>query len=170
MLAGLARWLRAAGYDTALAVAGQADRSIADLCRIQARVLITRDRHFAAHPGAGLEVHLLTTNGTTAQARQLAQQLPLDWTLAPFTRCLLDNAPLDPAGPAELVRLPRSARALPGPFRHCPCCGRVYWPGSHVRRMLAQLQRWQREQPAGCRTPLNGSHGSSPDGGERHYR
>ena len=40
---------------------------------------------------------------------------------------------------AELVR-PRS-RDLPGPVRRCPDCGRVYWPGSHARRMTVAVDR-----------------------------
>jgi uncharacterized protein with PIN domain len=36
--------------------------------------------------------------------------------------------------------MPASARALPGPLQACPACGRLYWPGSHVRRMQARLE------------------------------
>ncbi|MGH6943501.1 MAG: Mut7-C RNAse domain-containing protein [Geminicoccaceae bacterium] len=25
----------------------------------------------------------------------------------------------------------------------CPVCRRVYWPGSHARRMKARLERWK---------------------------
>jgi hypothetical protein len=42
-------------------------------------------------------------------------------------------APLPPDEAAALV--PPAARGLPGPVRRCEACGRVYWPGSHVRRM-----------------------------------
>lgn len=34
-----------------------------------------------------------------------------------------------------------ASRTLPGPVRRCPTCARVYWPGSHARRMRAALQR-----------------------------
>ena len=67
----------------------------------------------------------------------------MDWLHAPFTRCLVDNTLLKPAGEADLLRIPDESRALPGPFRVCPRCGRVYWPGSHVRRMRRQLERWR---------------------------
>lgn len=31
-----------------------------------------------------------------------------------------------------------------GPVTACPDCGRIYWPGSHVRRMRARLDCWRR--------------------------
>lgn len=142
MLAGLAAMLRAAGHDTALAEPGTPDAQLAETCRAEGRVLLSRDRRLvAAVPGA----LLLREDAMEAQARQVARQLGLEWWHAPFTRCMRDNAPLRPAGVAELARMPPRARLLPGPFRACPCCGRVYWPGSHVRRMEERLRRWRRE-------------------------
>jgi hypothetical protein len=143
MLASLARWLRAAGYDTALAPPSAVDRTILDVCRGQARILVTRDRHLAAHAGADIRRVLLTVDGLDPQVAQLTASLHIDWTRAPFTRCLLDNTPLHPAGPEARERIPPRARDLPGPFRVCPCCGRAYWPGSHVRRMLQRLEAWR---------------------------
>ncbi|NUR24077.1 Mut7-C RNAse domain-containing protein [Frateuria sp.] len=143
MLAGLARWLRAAGYDTALAPTASDDRLMLAACRAEARVLVTRDRHLAAHADESVRLVLLDVDGLDAQAAQLTAALSIDWVRAPFTRCLLDNTPLHPATPDERARVPPRARDLPGPFRACPCCGRVYWPGSHVRRMLSRLQQWQ---------------------------
>jgi len=54
----------------------------------------------------------------------------------------VDNAVLRPATEAERASLPPRARALPGPVRACPQCARLYWPGNHVRRMTARLERW----------------------------
>ena len=142
MLASLARWLRAAGYDTGLAPASATDRAVLDACRAQQRVLVTRDRHLAAHAGADVRVSLLVANGLDAQVGELTTALGIDWTRAPFTRCLVDNTPLHEATPDERGRVPPRARDLPGPFRACPLCGRVYWPGSHVRRMQARLEQW----------------------------
>lgn len=142
MLASLARWLRAAGHDTGLAVPDEADRSVLDACLAEGRTLITRDRHLASHAGA-VAVAWLPDNGLDAQAAQLASTLGIDWLQAPFTRCLLDNHPLREATPSERGAVPERARDLPGPFRACPACGRLYWPGSHVRRMQARLVQWR---------------------------
>jgi uncharacterized protein len=139
MLAGLARWLRAAGYDTALAPPGMADIDLRAQAHREGRVLVTRDRLLGAAPGAVL----LAADKLEAQAREFGERMGIDWLKAPFSRCVMDNSLLAPAGPADLQRMPEETRALPGPFRVCPSCGRVYWPGSHVRRMRARLEGWK---------------------------
>jgi uncharacterized protein with PIN domain len=141
-LGGAARWLRAAGYDTALATPGQPDPELLAFCRAEDRVLVSRDRRLVQAAGAQVRAVLLIGDDAETYALVLARALGVDWTCAPFTRCLIDNTPLQPAGEADLELIPAQSRALPGPFRKCPCCGRVFWPGSHVRRMSLKLQRW----------------------------
>jgi len=138
MLASLARLLRAAGYDADLAMGGRRDEAILARAKAEARVLLTRDRRLASAGGPGAV--LLAEATAEAQARALSRALPIDWTLAPFTRCVVDNAPLRSATPEEVARMPQESRSRGGPFRACPVCGRLYWPGSHVKRMAARLQ------------------------------
>lgn len=139
MLAGLARWLRAAGHDTALAPPQASDRALVELARAERRLLLTRDRSL---PERAPDLVLLLPEPLEAQAAALSRLLGLDWLAAPFTRCLVDNTPLRPASAQALAALPAQTTSLPGPFRTCPACGRVYWPGSHVRRMAARLEHW----------------------------
>ena len=44
-------------------------------------------------------------------------------------------------GLAEVRILPGAASTGAGPFRACPACGRLYWPGSHVRQLAERLDR-----------------------------
>jgi hypothetical protein len=148
MLAGLGRWMRAAGYDTALAKRGMNDDGLIAIARREGRLLITRDQPLAARMGTAGAVALLQGTGLAENARELRERVGFDWLFAPFTRCLLDNALLRPAGAAELDRVPPKARGLSGPVRVCPDCRRVYWPGSHHRRMQGVLERWQGAGPA----------------------
>jgi uncharacterized protein with PIN domain len=143
MLHGLARWLRAAGYDTAVAPHGIDDDALLAACRAESRVLLTRDRRLAAAAPPGTAALRLADDGRDAQARQLREALGIDWSHAPFTRCLVDNAPLDAADAAQWAAVPPASRAAGGVLRICPLCRRLYWPGGHVRRMAAQLARWQ---------------------------
>jgi uncharacterized protein with PIN domain len=140
MLARLGRWLRAAGYDTEIAAGGVSDRALVAHCVAEGWVLLTRDRHLAEIAIArGVRVLRLSETTVERQARTLRHSLGIDWRHAPFTRCLVDNAPLDPAPPEAASQVPPSSRAAGGPLRMCPSCGRLYWPGGHVRRMLARL-------------------------------
>lgn len=144
MLAGLARWLRAAGYDTALAAAGAADGCLVALAAAEGRLLLTRDRAILSRKAAASRVVVLAGIGVDAWARELRDRLALDWRHAPFTRCLVCNTPLAPApqGAHELV--PEPSRGL-GPLKWCPCCAKPYWPGGHVERMALRLAAWSRE-------------------------
>jgi uncharacterized protein with PIN domain len=55
---------------------------------------------------------------------------------------LVSRAELD--GRIVLTRdralVPPKSRELPGPVRRCSRCGRIYWNGSHARRMQATLR------------------------------
>lgn len=137
MLAPLARLLRAAGYDTYLASGGEPDADLVKIAREEGRILITRDKRLAA---AREESVLVEGRGVEAQAESLSRGVVLDWNFAPFTRCVVDNARLREATLDEIDRMPPGVQAGPGPFRACPACGRLYWPGSHVRRMGERLQ------------------------------
>jgi uncharacterized protein with PIN domain len=146
MLGRLARLLRAAGHDAALAAPGTPDSALLAAARREGRTLLTRDRHLAETAAeSGL---LLPEDRPEAQARHLSRLRRIDWRLAPFTRCLIDNTPLRQAMTGAVAALPAASRDGAGPFRACPACGRIYWPGSHVRRMSATLDRLAATSPS----------------------
>jgi uncharacterized protein with PIN domain len=142
MLKGIGRWLRAAGYDTAIAKSGVSDDDLLAQAHAEDRVLLTCDRRLAGRGAPGAVV-LLDSASLDEAARALREGLGIDWLQEPFSRCLLDNAVLEAATPGVLARLPERTRQGAGPITVCPDCGRVYWPGSHVRRMRARLGRWR---------------------------
>ncbi len=133
MLAGLARWLRAAGYDTTQAEYRSNDAELVARASAERRLLLTRDRRMLERRGAWRHVVILRGQSIDAWAEEMRIGLGLSWWLAPFTRCLLCNTPLEPlqAGGADR------------PLTWCPCCEKTYWPGSHTRRMTAALRRWE---------------------------
>ena len=142
MLVRLGRWLRAAGYDTVIAEGGMPDAILLARCAAEERILLTRDRHLAAVADGRVSVVCLDESSIAAQARALRAAQDIDWLHAPFTRCLVDNAPLAPAPPDMAAQVPPASRAAGDPLQLCPTCGRRYWPGGHVRRMLARLAEW----------------------------
>jgi uncharacterized protein with PIN domain len=142
MLRGIGRWLRIAGYDTAIASEGMTDRDLLALAGAEGRLVLTCDRKLARLVPAGVRVITLATESLDGAACELSERLGIDWLRAPFCRCLVDNAGLQPARPVDLARIPEPARHGAGPITVCPACRRVYWPGSHVRRMRARLERW----------------------------
>lgn len=148
MLARLCRYVRAAGYDAALAEATETDRELIARARAQGRWLITLDRRMLDHKAASGCVVLLEHATVERQARVLAARFHLDWLAHAFTRCLLDNSVLMEADAALRVTLPPDVQASADRLLCCPACQRVYWEGSHVRRMRVRLAAWQAAQGA----------------------
>ena len=70
------------------------------------------------------------------QLREVVDRFDLRRAVAPFTRCLACNGLLRPASPEEVQAqlLPRTAHYY-HEFWRCAQCARVYWNGSHYRRM-----------------------------------
>lgn len=148
MHARLGRYLRAAGYDTAIASAGTNDRDLISQAVSEHRILLTGDRHILSHRASReTEVIILPPNGLEGSVEVLMHCCPINWLIAPFSRCLVDNAPLRPAGDEDILRIPMDARAFGDQINVCPKCRRVYWPGSHFKRMLRKLETWQASSP-----------------------
>jgi hypothetical protein len=143
MLIRLGRWLRASGHDTVIAKPGTADRELVEQACHEGRWLLTRDRKMAEFRRARDCVILLAANDVAAQVAELAHHLPVDWLHAPFSRCLVCNGPLAAADPARLAEVPTHSRESLDALYECSDCHRLYWHGSHVRRMRAKLHHWK---------------------------
>ncbi|MGZ9112901.1 MAG: Mut7-C RNAse domain-containing protein [Rhodoplanes sp.] len=78
MLAGLGRWLRIAGYDTAIADRGRRDRELVEQAHAEQRILLTRDRRLVEIRRANDRTIVLECDGIDACAGELARRLSLD--------------------------------------------------------------------------------------------
>jgi uncharacterized protein with PIN domain len=143
MLQRLGRWLRAAGYDTQIASRASADYYLLRQAIDAGRLLLTCDRKLLEHRRAAAHVILLSCSSLEQSIQELARQLPIDWQYKPFSRCLVCNTPLLTANAAQRQKTPASVRERALPTQYCPHCQRVFWEGSHVKRMRHQLDTWQ---------------------------
>lgn len=142
MLGRLARYLRAAGYDTELASNGAPDRDLVRLAADEGRYFLTCDRLILAHRAGNGLVCLLPHGNLDQLAKLVGERFHLDWLSRAFTRCLVDNTPLEPTQSHRHPHLPDDLAGRE--IMHCPACQRVYWHGSHSRRMRQRLEEWQR--------------------------
>lgn len=144
MLGHLCRYLRAAGYDALLARNGSNDAELLRQCHAEGRHFLTQDTLVREHKAA-LGVALILPQGNLDHlAALLVKYYHLDWLSHAFTRCLIDNSPLETADGEALARAPVDALRPEEPLYHCPTCGRIYWRGSHYKRMHAKLVAWQK--------------------------
>jgi len=140
MLGRLARWLRVIGCDTAYR-ADVADAEIARLAAAEQRVILTRDRRLPLEwkPRRCLMVE---SESVADQLRQVVDAFELDWRSRTFTRCTRCNAVLHEASKPQVVgRVPVRVLLEQSRFACCPGCRRIYWSGSHARRMRRALER-----------------------------
>jgi len=139
-LGALARLLRMLGFDT-LYSNELTDGQIRAISQIETRVVLTRDRELLkcrtiTH---GCFVHSLRPQD---QLREVVDRLQLAASARPFTLCLHCNLPLifiDKEAVAD--RLPLQVAAAYQRYSWCEGCDRIYWEGSHWRRMRQLLDR-----------------------------
>ncbi|TMC12418.1 MAG: hypothetical protein E6J29_08675 [Chloroflexi bacterium] len=133
----LARWLRALGHDASYERQVE-DAELVRRALAEDRVLLTRDRDLTRRrviQSGRLRAVLLRDDDLASQLRQVVLELGLSCQ-ARLTRCLECNLPLLPRLPAEVVELvPPYVRRTQTRYSQCPGCSRVYWAGTHWRRM-----------------------------------
>lgn len=128
MLGKLARWLRIIGYDTILADK-QKDSELVRLAKSEDRVLLTLDKSV---PG----VHLPSSD-LEDQLVFLAKELGIE----------IPGEPVPLFCPECNGRLKETKDKLPKYVNKgwiCTSCGKVYWEGSHWRRIRGFLSRVRR--------------------------
>ena len=75
------------------------------------------------------------------QLRVVVERLGLDTRSGLWTRCTLCNAPIDRVEKAGVEALVEAEIfRLYDEFQRCAGCGHVYWRGSHVDRILRNLE------------------------------
>lgn len=138
MLGRLAARLRLLGYDT-LTVFDLADSEVTRLAADDGRILLTRDGGLAQT--RAVPVHRVIARAPRAQLAEVLAAFALTPDPARyFTRCTACNTLVEPTAEAAVVdALPAGVRGRGLAFWRCPACARVYWHGSHVERILADL-------------------------------
>jgi len=133
-LGGLAHLLRMMGFDT-LYDNAYADHEIERLASSERRIALTRDRELLKRRGITHGVYVRALRSVD-QLREVFERLDLARGAHPFTRCLHCNAKLVAIDKARaLPQLPPRVAATFDRFSACEGCARVFWEGSHWRRM-----------------------------------
>ncbi len=135
-LGGLAHLLRMTGFDT-LYDNGYRDDAIEAIAAREARIVLTRDRELLKRRGIthGCYVRALRP---PEQLREIFGRLDLARSARPFTLCLTCNVPLQGIDKQRaLPLLPPAVRERYERFSTCESCRRVFWEGSHWKRMRA---------------------------------
>jgi len=145
MCGGLARWLRAIGYDATFHPHIEDDELIED-ARREGRIVISSDGKLFERKTltSGELPGLFLPRGMKRmeQIRYVVQALNL--TVRP-ARCMKCNGRLIPAsreGVADVV--PARSLVWADSFFRCDACGRAFWHGTHWRKIAARREELAR--------------------------
>jgi len=144
MLGSLARWLRICGYDAEY-LRDAEDGELLARALEEDRVLLTRDK--ALYQKAlrmGLKAHFVDGDSDAERLASVAQRFNL--TLKPEgSRCPMCGSELREVD-RETVRnrVPEGTYNRYERFWLCTGCGRIYWRGSHWRRIVETIEEAER--------------------------
>jgi uncharacterized protein with PIN domain len=141
MLAHIGKRLREAGYDTRIDRGLISDYELVLLALEESRWLLTCDHSIQEIRIARPVVIHRPSQKEEEWASYLGLLLGVNWLKDPFSRCLECNSPLDRPSPDSLEMVPESVKQEGLALLQCPECHKIFWEGSHVRSMRAQLER-----------------------------
>lgn len=149
-LGRLARLLRMVGFDSAYTNSAD-DRTLAELSRREARIVLTRDRELLKRSCVS-HGYCVRSPEPTRQLLEVIRRFDLRDRIRPFSLCLRCNRRLRPVDGRELTaRLPAYVLERYHEFCLCPQCLRVYWRGSHWQSMCRFLREGlDGMEPAPC--------------------
>jgi hypothetical protein len=147
-LGRLAGYLRMLGFDTVYANRAS-DLELVRISTEQRRILLTRDRGVLKH-SAVTHGYWLRETDSRRQVEEVVSRFDLARSVRPLIRCMVCNQLLCPVSKADVRdRLPLGTLEWCDEFRECAGCRRVYWEGSHCRRM----RRWIEQLAATPQAP-----------------
>ncbi len=139
-LGTLARYLRLLGFDTAWGRSLD-DVTIIDRALAEKRIILTRDKGILRH-GRVTHGYWLRSTVPADQLDEVVQALDLAGSLKPYTRCMECNGRVQAISRREAARLvPLQVFLAFREFNRCDDCGRVYWRGSHNKRLATIVAR-----------------------------
>ncbi len=142
MLGGLARWLRAAGYDASFR-ADVDDWGLIRQAMREGRVLLTSDTGiFRVGVVRDGDVPSLFIPHGLGKGEQLAFVLKHFGLPLAEPRCMACGGPLKEVSREQARdRAPPRTFAWLERFNECSRCGRLFWEGSHWQKIADQLRR-----------------------------
>ena len=135
-LGKLARYLRLLGFDTR-SDSRWHDPELVEIAGSESRLLLTKDRPLLKR-SAVTHGYLVRAVDPLAQLVEVVRRFELSDGIRPFTRCMECNGILRSVEKDDINHLlePLTRRSFEE-FRQCPDCERVFWKGSHHRRLAA---------------------------------
>jgi uncharacterized protein len=135
-LGRLTRYLRMMGLNV-LYKNNFVDEEIIQISLKERRALLTRDKGILKRSGV---THGYLVRGTKVeeQVKEILHRFDLKKEIKKFPRCIDCNDLLKPVKKELIIdQLPVKVAKTQNEFYECPSCKKIYWKGTHYKRMLA---------------------------------
>lgn len=133
-LGKLCKYLRMLGFDS-LYRNDFGDDEIIELALKEKRIILSRDRLLLQSRRVTHGYYIRSTE-KHQQLREVVQKFDLYSQFRSFTRCMTCNAELIPKKRKDIKHLVQGEILMFfDEFFYCPVCIKVYWKGSHFKRM-----------------------------------
>jgi uncharacterized protein with PIN domain len=137
-LLGLLRKLRMLGIDS-VSMLSAPDEKLLELAHHQNRVLLTQDQKLSQQI-QGPDIYLVQAVVPRIQLLEVLKHFALDEFPRALTRCTDCNHLLHEISKDKLKgRVEAKTLNLYEEFYECSRCQKIYWKGSHFRKMLAEI-------------------------------
>ncbi len=146
MLGSFARWLRLLGYEVNY-VNDATDERLMEVANAEGRILLTGDVELYRRALArGIETYLIRGRTEPERLANMAKRFGIKLEVDPTTsRCPSCNSPIRRAEKTAVERkVPPKTLRIYEEFWMCEGCEKVYWQGSHWKKMgdvLAKAKR-----------------------------
>lgn len=133
-LGTLARYLRLLGFDTAYDD-HTGDSELVRRSVAERRILLSRDVGLLKHKVL-MHAHYVRATDPECQLEEIVHALDLGPRIKPFTRCMRCNGRLRRVSVASVAgQVPGWLRDTVRHIAQCGSCSRLYWPGTHFKRL-----------------------------------
>ncbi|MFO7933711.1 MAG: Mut7-C RNAse domain-containing protein [Bacteroidales bacterium] len=139
-LGKLAKYLRMLGFDS-LYRNDFEDQEMIEIAAREKRIILTRDKLLLKSARITHGYYVRSTE-KHHQLREVVQKFDLYSQFQSFTRCMTCNSELVPKKKEEIKHLlePHTVEEF-NEFFFCPSCRKVYWKGSHFRKMESFIRK-----------------------------
>ncbi len=141
----LVRTLRMLGFDTLYNPKWE-DNELAMISEREDRVLLSRDTQLLMRNNVTRGMYIRSTD-PGKQVLEVIRRFHLSDRFDPLKRCISCNGEIRTITneEAQLATIPSEIRERMDTFYRCGSCGKYYWNGTHVKRMLKRIENIRRQ-------------------------
>ncbi len=139
-LGKLSRLLRLLGFDVLYSNSAEATEVIS-IAQNSRRVILTRNLNLLKMNSVR-EGYFVRNTNPERQAAEVIKKFKLANYVKKFSRCLVCGGLLKEVSKEEILKkIPQRVEQYFNEFFYCPRCRKVYWKGSHYKRMNEIIER-----------------------------